>query len=40
MNIELGIRLTDPNFNYDNITRNETLISSFDANPKKLKVKV
>ena len=37
MNIELGIRLTDPNFNYDNITRNETLISSFDANPKKIK---
>ena len=37
MNIELGIRLTDPNFNYDNITRNETLISSFNANPKKIK---
>ena len=37
MNIELGIRLTDPNFNYDNITRNETLISSFDASPKQIK---
>ena len=35
MNIELGIRLTDPNFDYDSITRNETLISSFETNPKK-----
>ena len=37
MNIELGIRLTDPNFDYDSITRNETLISSFETNPKKNK---
>ena len=35
MNIELGIRLTDPNFDYENITTNETLISSFVTNPKK-----
>ena len=35
MNIELGIRLTDPNFDYESITRNETLISSFETNPKK-----
>ena len=35
MNIDLGIRLTDPNFDYDSITRYETLISSFETNPKK-----
>ena len=31
MNIDLGIRLTDPNFDYDSITRYETLISSFET---------
>ena len=35
MNIELGIRLTDTNFDYENITRYETLMSSFENNPKK-----
>ena len=35
MNIELGIRLTDPNFDYESLTRNETLISSFETHPKK-----
>ena len=37
MNIELGIRLNDPNFDYQNITRNETIITSFETNPKKIK---
>ena len=40
MNIDLGIRLTDPNFDYDSITRYETLISSFETNPKKKSVNV
>ena len=35
MNIELGIRLTDPNFDYESLTRYETIITSFDKNPKK-----
>ena len=35
MNIDLGISLTDPNFDYDSMTRYETLISSFETNPKK-----
>ena len=35
MNIELGIRLTDPNFDYESISRYETIISSFETNLKK-----
>ena len=31
MNIELGIRLTDSNFNYENLTTNETMMSSFET---------
>ena len=37
MNIELGIRLNDPNFDYQNISRTGTIITSFDTNPKKIK---
>jgi hypothetical protein len=28
MNIELGIRLTDPNFEYENLAKSDTLSSS------------
>ena len=35
MNIELGVRLTDPNFDYESITRYGTIISSFETNLKK-----
>ena len=31
MNIELGIRLTDPNYEYENSTRNDTISASFES---------
>jgi hypothetical protein len=31
MNIELGIRLTDSNYEYENSTKNDTLSSSFES---------
>ena len=31
MNIELGIRLTDSNYEYDNSTKNDSLSASFET---------